>query len=112
MKQFNEHGKELTGAEITALKQAEKRKAAFDKDYAKKASPFIKWFNTFLEEKKIELGDYLTDDIQVGDVCQAIVDTTDSEQAKIKDTLVKIDFKNGNVCHYLKHLSQALEKKR
>lgn len=77
-----------------------------------KKTAFYNWFITFLEEKKIDMSDVLvhTDDkiIQVGDVCQAIVDTTSEEQKQIKDMLVHIDFKNGDVLHYLKHLSQAL----
>ena len=30
------------------------------------------------------------------------------EQAAIKTMLVKIDFVNGDVCRYLKHLAQAI----
>ena len=50
---------------------------------------------------------YLTEELQVGDVRQSIVDTCDSEQAKIKDTLVKIDFQNGDVYHFLKYLANS-----
>lgn len=73
---------------------------------------FYTWFTTFLAEKNIDMSEVLvnTDEkfIQVGDVCQAIVNTTPEEQASIKEMLVHIDFKNGDVLHYLKHLSQAL----
>lgn len=54
--------------------------------------------------------EFCTEEIQVGDVCQAIFDTSDEEQEKIKNTLIMIDFKNGNIYHFLNHLSQALDK--
>jgi len=69
---------------------------------------FYNWFTTFLNEKNIEMGEFLQNNKQVGDVCQAICDTCPSEQSKIKDILVQIDFSNGNVYHFLNHLSKAL----
>jgi len=75
-------------------------------------SNFQVWFRTFLEEKEIDMSEILRwngkEMVQVGDVCQAIFDTTPSEQSKIMDTLVIIDFKNASVLHYFKHLAQAL----
>ena len=41
-------------------------------------------------------------------VVDAIKSTSAGEQAKIKDTLVRIDFANGNVLHFFKHLAGAL----
>ena len=77
-----------------------------------KLTSFQKWFRTFLEEKKIDMSEILVHEgdkmVQVGDVCQAIFDTSAEEQAKIKTTIVFIDFSNGNVYKYFKHLSQAL----
>ena len=73
---------------------------------------FYEWFTTFLEEKKIDLSEPVGRGIQVGDVCQAIVDTSEDEQKKIKNTIVKIDFFNGDVIHFFKHLGQALGTKQ
>lgn len=77
-------------------------------------SAFYDWFTRFLEEKGIDLAEPVTGkdgvQLQIGDVCQAICDTSADEQRKIKDTLVKIDFANGDVYHYLRHLAQALDK--
>jgi len=69
---------------------------------------FYEWFVTFLEEKEIDLSDFLTEGIQVGDVAQGICDTSPQEQKAIKDILVKIDFQNGDVLHFFKHLAQAI----
>ena len=41
-------------------------------------------------------------------VIDAIINTNKEEQDQIKKTLVMIDFKNGDVMHYIKHLSQAI----
>lgn len=73
-----------------------------------KGSAFYRWFCTFLEEKGIDLSLPINDRLQVGDVCQAICDTSPEEQKAIQHTLVMIDFKNGNVYHYFNHLAQAL----
>lgn len=74
----------------------------------KTETAFQKWFKTFLEEKEVDLSEFLTADIQVGDVCQAIFNAPNHEQVSIKKMIVKIDFYNGNVVDYFKHLAQAL----
>jgi hypothetical protein len=73
---------------------------------------FYEWFTTFLKEKQIDMSEFCEKGIQVGDVCQAICDTTNEEQSKIKEMLVKLDFKNGNIYHFFNHLSKALNEKR
>lgn len=70
-------------------------------------SPFYNWFCKFIEEKEIDMCIYLTEELQVGDVCQSIADTCNSEQAQIKNTLVKIDFHNGDVYHFFKFLANS-----
>jgi hypothetical protein len=82
------------------------------------ASEFDKWLDTFLEEKGIDLEDdftvqgafygdnYMTYEV----VVEHIKIAPKHEQKKIKDMLVKIDFKNGDVKHFLRHLGQALAK--
>ena len=41
-------------------------------------------------------------------VVEAIINTNKAEQDKIRNTLVMIDFKNGDVMHFIKHLAQAI----
>ena len=76
---------------------------------------FDKWLDTFLEEKGIDLGkiiivdgEYGANFIPVECVVEAMKATTKEEQAAIKNTLVRIDFMNGNVYHYFEHLAKAL----
>lgn len=75
---------------------------------------FETWFKTFLEEKEIDLSEFVQagdgSTLQLGDVCSMILSTGESEQAKIKNTLAKIDFYNASVTDYLKHLAKALNK--
>lgn len=43
-----------------------------------------------------------------GVVIEAILAAPQSEQKGIGDMLRRIDFLNGDVCHYLRHLAKAL----
>jgi hypothetical protein len=77
---------------------------------------FSRWLDTFLSEKGIDLEDRFTvqgpewgeNDMAYEHVVDAIKRAPAHEQAGIKDMLVKIDFKNGDVRHYLRHLAQAI----
>lgn len=76
---------------------------------------FNKWLDTFIEEKGIDLDDTFTIEkneqmhiFEVGNIVENIKATSPKEQAQIKDMLVKIDFYNGDVLDYFKHLAQAL----
>ena len=76
---------------------------------------FNKWLDTFIEEKGIDLGQILeiktennTHYFEVGNVIENIKATTPEEQEEIKNMIVKIDFYNGDVVDYFKHLAQAL----
>lgn len=78
-------------------------------------SKFNKWFETFLEEKDLpfesfsvtaESGEVHVMDTDV--IIEAIKGCSPNEQAGIKSMMVRIDFANGNVNHYLKHLGQGL----
>ena len=75
-------------------------------------SPFQKWLVTFCEEKEIDMSLEVTagdgTELQVGDVMSACMSCSPSEQAQIKQTFVAIDFKNGDVYHFIRHLAQAL----
>ena len=78
---------------------------------------FNKWLDTFIQEKGIDL-DYtftiedegITHIFELGNVIENIKATSKEEQNAIKDMIVKIDFNNGDVVDYFKHLSKALVK--
>lgn len=79
---------------------------------------FGKWLTTFLEEKGIELDEYLDTyrgemhrAMPVGFVTEHIKVATPREREAIKTMLVKIDFVNGDVRDYLAHLGAALWEK-
>ena len=74
------------------------------------------YLKNFFEEKGIDLDEYFTvEGPEWGEnimpyqvVVDAIFTTSEKEQDAIADTLRRIDFKNGDVRHYLRHLAQAL----
>ena len=78
---------------------------------------FNQWLDTFIQEKGIDL-DYtftiedegITHIFELGNVIENIKATSKEEQNAIKDMIVKIDFNNGDVVDYFKHLSKALVK--
>ena len=76
---------------------------------------FNEWLDTLIDEKGIDReeeiiieGESGTNFMTVETVLEAIKATGTREQGKIKDTLVFIDFKNGNIVHFFRHLAQAL----
>jgi len=79
---------------------------------------FINWFDTFTAEKKIP---YIAWEINSEDGTTHMIDnnvvmehiriSSKSEQNGIKNVLVKIDFANGDVNHFFKHLATALVNK-
>ena len=76
---------------------------------------FTTWLNNFFEEKDIDMYRTFEFEIEgerhempVGCVYEAMLYANKAEQAKIKDTLVIIDFKNGDIYHYLAHLARGL----
>jgi hypothetical protein len=76
---------------------------------------FKDWLNAFIQEKGINpeqiievQGDSGTNFMPIQIVLNHILETTKDEQWKIKDVLVRIDFMNGDVVHFLKHLAGAL----
>ena len=81
----------------------------------KQENVFNNWLDTFIEEKGIDLEQILevkteknTHYFEVGNVIENIKTTTPEEQEEIKKTIIKIDFYNGDVVDYFKHLAQAL----
>lgn len=76
---------------------------------------FANWLDTFITEKRIDTEQTITvqgrsgtNVIPVGCVLDAMKQASRKEQAGIKTTLVKIDFMNGDVLHFIRHLAQAL----
>ncbi|RTL26950.1 MAG: hypothetical protein EKK55_07015 [Rhodocyclaceae bacterium] len=76
---------------------------------------FAKWLDTFLSEKGIDLDDTFTIETDANThifdyaaVAGAMKTTGAREQAAIKTMIVKIDFRNGDVRHYMRHLARAL----
>lgn len=81
----------------------------------KEENIFNSWLDTFIEEKGIDLGQILevktdknTQYFEVGNIIENIKATTPKEQEEIKNMIIKIDFYNGDVVDYFKHLAQAL----
>lgn len=76
---------------------------------------FTKWLDTFTAEKGLDMEQAFTvngasgeNHIPLGCVIEAIKSAPVREQNAIRSMLVKIDFRNGNVCHYFAHLAQAI----
>lgn len=76
---------------------------------------FSKWLDTFLTEKGVNLDHLLeapgasgTNLIPVAVLVDAIKGAPAHEQAGIKSMVVRIDFRNGDVLHYFRHLAQAI----
>lgn len=76
---------------------------------------FVSWLDTFVEEKGIDVDQILEVDgpsgrnlIPLVHVIRAMKRAPEGEQGAIKDTLVKIDFKNGDSVDFFRHLAGAL----
>jgi len=76
---------------------------------------FHKWIDTFLSEKGIDGEEILQAEGEMGMnfiPVSALVDrlkgASEKEQKAVKDMIVKIDFHNGNVRHFLQHLCKAI----
>lgn len=76
---------------------------------------FAKWLDTLLEEKNIDIDQIIMVEGPSGEnimplqiVTDAIKSAPANEQAAIKGMIVRIDFANGDVVHYFKHLAQAI----
>ena len=78
---------------------------------------YKEWLNTFIEEKGIDL-DTPFEVIKNGNlnimsykvIYEHILITTTEEKKKIKDMIVKIDFLNGDVLNFFRHLATAIAK--
>lgn len=95
--------------------------ARVDRRMAKLRTPqplagFRRWLKTFIAEKGIDTETVLEvasangtpNSIPVGCVIEAMNAAPASEQRRIRDMIVRIDFRNGDVLHYFRHLAGAL----
>lgn len=79
-------------------------------------NPFTKWLDAFLEEKGLDLSEAFKQTNEDGiskvfsyhDIVYEIKNASEEEQNEIQSMLIKIDFSNGNIKDFLKHLSKAL----
>lgn len=76
---------------------------------------FINWLNTLIEEKEIDTRDCFEIEkngelhiFDYGYIVEAIKFAPAPEQNAIQKMLIKIDFANGDILHYFRHLAQAL----
>jgi len=76
---------------------------------------YEEWLNTLIEEKGLNTesifeveGESGMNFIPLGVVVEHINIATQKEKRQIKDALVYIDFKNGNIMDFFKHLAQAI----
>lgn len=76
---------------------------------------FNTWLKTLNSEKGIDLeqrfeveGPSGTNSFNYGVVIEHILITTAAEKAAIKNVLVKIDFANGDIRDFYRHLAQAI----
>jgi hypothetical protein len=76
---------------------------------------FDAWLKTFIEEKRIDTEQMIevegrlgTNWIPVGCLMEAMIAAPAHEQRGIRDMIVRIDFRNGDVMRYFRHLAQAI----
>lgn len=81
----------------------------------KEENSFDNWLDNFIKEKEIDLDETFTIEsngqvhiFEIGNIIENIKATSSKEQNAIKDMIVKIDFHNGDVVDYFKHLAKAL----
>tara|TARA_R110002124_G_scaffold73015_5_gene195993 strand:- start:2765 stop:3001 length:237 start_codon:yes stop_codon:yes gene_type:complete len=75
------------------------------------------YLNTLISEKGLNLesiievkGSSGTNFIPLAVVVEHILITSETEKKQIKNTLVKIDFHNGDIMHFFTYLAQAIAK--
>lgn len=77
---------------------------------------FCTWLDTFVEEKGIDIerefqvegAEWGTNFIPVGVVIEHMKIANPTEQAQIYDIIVKIDFYDGDVYHFMAELAKAI----
>ena len=76
---------------------------------------FKQWLDTFISEKNLPMEDTFKIEknnnlniMTYKTIYEHILIANDQEQKQIKDMIVKIDFLNGNVLKFFKHLGNAI----
>lgn len=76
---------------------------------------FKTWLDTFIEEKNLNMEDSFEIEkdgnlniFSYKSVYEYILISTPEEKKNIKNTIVKIDFLNGDVLHFFRHLAKAI----
>jgi len=77
---------------------------------------FTKWLYTMLEEKRIDMEDTFEIEsensgwnlIPIGAVAEYMTQSDVNTQGQMKNNLVAIDFKNGDIKHFLKYVAQFM----
>lgn len=77
---------------------------------------FRTWLNTFISEKELDLEhvfevegpEWGMNSIPLGVIVEHMMIAPKSEQDAIKNMIIRIDFRNGDVLDYFKHLAKAL----
>lgn len=85
---------------------------------SKRPSAFDRWLDTFMSEKEIDLEATFQLEgpktgwnlIPYGSVVELMKKAPASEQAQLKTMLVKIDFVNGDVRDFMRHIMKAVVK--
>ena len=78
---------------------------------------FKLWLDTFIDEKDLPMEDTFTVDkngtlniMTYKTIYEHMLIAHKDEQKQLKNMIVKIDFNNGNILNYFKHLGQAISK--
>ena len=76
---------------------------------------FNNWIDTFIEEKELDLntnfeyeGKQCLNIIDLQTIVNTIKETDGFSKLQIKDKIIFIDFKNGNVLDFFKYLGNSL----
>lgn len=78
---------------------------------SKNKSSFRRWLETMIEEKGVDIYSEINIEGHYGLTYQSLVEfleDTPKEHKKIKNTLILIDKKNGDILHYIKHLTNCM----
>ena len=78
----------------------------------------MKYFRTLLSEKNINLdtvleiegADYGTNFIPVECVVEFMENTDRATQTKMRNTLIQIDFQNGDIMHFITYVAKFIAK--
>lgn len=69
---------------------------------------YQEWAEKLFSEKGIALDTELTNNQTVQSVLNFCSEVSDAEQEKVRDILVQIDFKNGDVLHFMNYLAKSI----